>query len=179
MGEQFEAYSHLMLPLQLYYLVHISTFMFWFEGVCLFEALEESSFFAVTAPVSLLYVDVVSELSSSGLLLSSVSFPLLPKLHPPLSLSEVILTVLGCDDDEVAEALALFISMSFFSLTNFCFSLAKVVFTIVVRFVFSGNWLLTSIPINLSPPFLDNDELDDEDNEDEAEEDPRLAVNNG
>ena len=46
-----------------------------------------------------LHVGVVSELSSSGLLLSSVSFPLLPKLHPLLSTpgGDVIALLLVCE----------------------------------------------------------------------------------
>ena len=47
----------------------------------------ESIFLDEVTTGVLLYAGAVSELSSSGLLLSSVSFPLLPKLHPPLSLS--------------------------------------------------------------------------------------------
>ena len=49
----------------------------------------------------LLPIGVVSELSSSALLLSSVSFPLLPKLHPLLSPpdgGDAIALLLVCDE---------------------------------------------------------------------------------
>ena len=61
---------------------------------------------------------VVSELSSSGLLLSSVSLPLLPKLHPPLSFSlldNIVFAAEYDDDDDFALGVVFFKLMLFFS----------------------------------------------------------------
>ena len=137
---------------------------------------EDSIFFKGAISGTLLHDGVVSELSSSGLLLSSVSFPLLPKLHPPLSLSGEAdeFFAVRRERDEVVDAVAFLMFMLFFSV-NSCSSNC---FEDGILEGFTDALLSLFVLLAFSPPFLDNDELDDDDNEDEVDDGPILEVIN-
>ena len=112
----------------------------------------------------------VSELSSSGLLLSSVSLPLLPRLQPPLSISLGAEAFLGikCATDDVEDDVAVFFIATLCSAFNdFSAGLRKVLF---------GCWL--SLLLMDFSPCLDNDELDEDDKDDDVDDKPTLEPNN-
>ena len=83
---------------------------------------------------ALLHAGVVSELSSSGLLLSSVSFPLLPKLHPLLSLSgdAEIFLVLRRDIEGAVYINVFLVPILFFPFTRLSFGFEDVILDVFV-----------------------------------------------
>ena len=141
----------------------------------------DSTFAEVVINGALLHDDgVVSEVSSSGLLLSSVSFPLLPKLQSGLSFPD------GADDgffpfksetDEGTDG-AVVTSLLFTLLLFSIAVLSDIGFDDDVSSSGGVTVILVIFVLIGFSPFLDNDEEDDDDKEDDVDEGPIAQLTN-